>query len=136
MAVEAYRRWPDDPRTRAALMDSMTAAGAITGVTYLDEGAWRSGIYPIADTNRVVVAKGTTVRVNDLDTGEVLSTLSTDLAPSDQALRPWVRVSADGSTAVVLQHIQGLPYDRFATTGRSSTSSIWHPAGRSATQST
>ncbi|BDV30913.1 BTAD domain-containing putative transcriptional regulator [Microbacterium terricola] len=107
LAAEAYRRWPDDPRTQAALMSTMTAAGGVEAVTYLDDAEWRSGMYPIPGTDEVVAARGTTVRINDLRTGEVLRVLETSMAPSDQLFRPWVRVSADGSTIAVLQHFWG-----------------------------
>lgn len=35
LAAEMHRRWPDDPRSRAALMGSMTSAGGYLGRTYV-----------------------------------------------------------------------------------------------------
>ncbi len=36
LAAEAYRRWPEDPRSRVALMGAMTAADGYVGRLYLD----------------------------------------------------------------------------------------------------
>ena len=104
LAVESHRRWPEDARTRAALMGTLTAADSVVGVTYLDDIDWRAGMAPIPGTNELAVARGTHLRIYDARTGTVLRELTDDLIPSDVVIRPWVRVSADGTTIAVLQH--------------------------------
>ncbi|MBW9092973.1 hypothetical protein JNB62_04685 [Microbacterium jejuense] len=109
MAVAAARRWPDDARSRAALMSTLTGAGAVTGITYLEGIDWRAGIAPIPDTDELAVARGTTLSIHDATTGTVKRRITDDLIASDDVIRPWVRVSADASTIAVLQHLRNQP---------------------------
>lgn len=105
LAVEAYRRWPDDRRSADALMRVMTGVGPLMGNTFIPDAEWRIGASPIPGTSEVVVVRdGIHVGVHDLQTGELLRPLDT-LESSDWLIRPWVRVSPDGSTIAVVQHL-------------------------------
>lgn len=105
LAVQAYRRWPDDPRSADALMRVMTGVGPLMGNRFIPDAEWRIGASPIPGTSEVVVVRdGTHVGIHDLQTGELLRTVDT-LDSSDWLIRPWVRVSPDGSTIAVVQHV-------------------------------
>ena len=105
IAAEAYRRWPDDVRTHAALMSSMTEANGYTGATPIPDAEWRIGAWPIPGASTAFVVRNQTdVGINDYTTGALLRTIPSDLVLPNQPIRPWVRVSADGSTGVVVQH--------------------------------
>lgn len=75
LAAEAYRRWPDDARTRSALMGVLTGAHGLVGTTYLSGITEMSGVH-IPGTRQVVVAHDNgAVQVFDIDSGAVVRTL-------------------------------------------------------------
>lgn len=83
LAVEAYRRWPEDPRARSALMGVMTRSHGLLATTYLEDVENMSGML-IPGTRRAVGVRADGVAVYDIDSGRQLYSL--DL-PSDL---PWV----------------------------------------------
>ncbi|WP_137844848.1 BTAD domain-containing putative transcriptional regulator [Microbacterium sp. 2FI] len=113
VAAEAYRRWPDDPRTRSALFGSVVEAAHYLGSTPIIDATERLGLWPIPGTTTVATVRElVTLEVRDYRTGEVVRTIDDDLPRSDQSIRPWVRVSEDGSTIGILQHFgrqEGVP---------------------------
>lgn len=83
LAVEAYRRWPDDPRARSALMGVMTRSHGLLATTYLEDVQNMSGML-IPGTRRAIGVTVDEVSVFDVDSGRVLYPI--DL-PSEL---PWV----------------------------------------------
>ncbi len=105
IAAEAYRRWPEDARSRAALMNSMTAAQGYVETVAVPDTLWRMGAWPIPGTTTVLLVRDQQkVDVMDYLTGEIVRSLDVTLSGPDQPIRPWVRVSSDGSTGLILQH--------------------------------
>ncbi|MGL4257737.1 MAG: BTAD domain-containing putative transcriptional regulator, partial [Microbacterium sp.] len=105
VAAEAYRLWPDDLRTRSALMGSVVDAAGFLGVTPIPGATERLGMWPIPGTRTVAVVRDmVNLEVRDYRTGELIRTLADDIPRPDQSIRPWVRVSADGSTIGILHH--------------------------------
>ncbi|GAA1061061.1 hypothetical protein GCM10009573_24880 [Agromyces bracchium] len=70
LAVEAYRRWPDDPRARSALMGVMTRSHGLLTTTYLEGVEDMSGML-IPGTQRVVGVTADGVAVYDIDSGRL-----------------------------------------------------------------
>ena len=109
LAVEAYRRWPDDPRSRSALLGVMTAAGGLVGTTFIpdaDEAA--STLIPgtrsalVARDRRGAVAWATDLVTVDIDTGAVLRTYRDVVLPGQEgAISRDVHVSDDGGIGLV-----------------------------------
>ncbi|KHK97421.1 hypothetical protein LK09_11655 [Microbacterium mangrovi] len=123
MSVAAVKRWPNDPRARAALAGTITAAGGFTGPTYIKDAVWRISAWPIPGTRQALVVRDqVNVEIDDLDSGKRLRTFSTRLPRPNTQVRPWVRVSADGSTALILQHFDG---SDTAQTGKDKSERAW-----------
>jgi DNA-binding SARP family transcriptional activator/outer membrane protein assembly factor BamB len=103
LAAEAYRRWPDDPRTRAGLMSVLTAAGGFLGNRFV-EGAQRTIGAVIPGTNRAFIVDETGAgAIRDLATAESIMPVDAGLDdPEPTPPFPLVEVSADGSTGAIL----------------------------------
>ena len=103
LAAEAYRRWPEDPRTRAGLMGVLRAAGGFLGNTIVD-GA-RSGmgaVVPGTDRALMVDDSGAAA-IRDLDTADSIVEIDAGLDGRDSTDPfPLVEVSADGTTGAIL----------------------------------
>ena len=100
IAAEMWRRWPDDPRSRAALMSVFTASGGLIETTYLDTDSARGAL--VGDGPLAVVVDSDGAQVRDLTTGEI-----TEQGPPGiphASIRDLV-ASADGSTAAVLYEL-------------------------------
>jgi DNA-binding SARP family transcriptional activator len=106
LAAEAFRRWPDDPRTRSALWGVMISTGGLAAV------------HPDPDTSGPVVdmIPGTTTEVRvtssqiglpptvdivDIDTGEVQYEFSVVLPEVPPGAWYGLAVTPDGSAAVI-----------------------------------
>jgi len=110
MAVAAWQRRPDDVRTRSALLGTMVSAGGYYRTTYIPGTSQPIAAAPIPGTPTVAVVRDDdTLEIHDVDTGELLRTIDTDFPRSSQEVPPWVRVSADGSTIMVMQHVAEAP---------------------------
>ncbi|MFD4957233.1 BTAD domain-containing putative transcriptional regulator [Microbacterium sp. NPDC058389] len=110
MAVAAWQRWPDDARTRAALLGTMSAAAGLVGTTYIPDTTQPVAAAPIPGTRTVALVRDyDTLEVRDVDDGSLVRSIPTDFPRSRQEVRPWIRVSADGSTILVMQHVEELP---------------------------
>ena len=102
LAAEAYRRWPDDPRTRSGLMGVLQAAGGFLGNAFLASSGNAYGSL-IPGTERVViVTTAGDAAIRDAATGEVLRDLDLGFGPGPIGPRPLVEVSGDGRIAAVL----------------------------------
>jgi DNA-binding SARP family transcriptional activator/outer membrane protein assembly factor BamB len=103
LAAEAHRRWPEDPRTRAAMMGVLTAAGGFLGNAFVDGvGSTMGAVIPGTDRAFMVDDSGAAA-IRDLDTAESIMSIDTGL--DDPAPAPWfplVEVSADGTTGAIL----------------------------------
>lgn len=71
LSVETYRRWPEDPRARAALMGVMTRSHGLLATTYLEDVDNISGSL-IPGTRHAVGVTVDGVAVYDIDTGRRL----------------------------------------------------------------
>ncbi|WP_430645572.1 BTAD domain-containing putative transcriptional regulator [Agromyces sp. GXS1127] len=101
LAAEAYRRWPEDPRTRAALMGVLQGAGGFIGNAVIDgtQHSWGAAI-PGSANGLVVTSEGD-LSIRDLATAEVVSAL--DLGFDEGPVGPvLVDVSPDGRVGAVL----------------------------------
>lgn len=75
LAVEAYRRWPDDARTRSALMGSMTESVGMVGTSYVPEVREMIGALIPGTREAVLVTSAPDARIVDIDSMETLRTL-------------------------------------------------------------
>lgn len=100
LAAEAYRRWPDDPRARSALMGTLTAAGGFLGNSYLQGPAARSGA-GIPGSDAYLVAGDTDVAVVGTD-GVTHASADVEWSTAGGDVGSGlVAVSADGRTGVL-----------------------------------
>ncbi len=106
IAAEAYRRWPDDARTRSALLGVFTAAQGFLGNRYVPGTDSIAGAV-IADTGHAVVVRDDeSAAVVDMESGRTVRELDIGSAPHGVGLPPLVRVSADGRLAAILRPIE------------------------------
>ena len=75
LAVEAYRRWPDDARSRGALLGMFTAADGFLGNRYITGADRIAGAVIPGTENAVVVRDNESAAVVDLNNGHVLREL-------------------------------------------------------------
>lgn len=95
LAAEAYQRWPDDPRTRSALMGVMTQSHGLLATTYL-EGVDRMAGMLIPGTRRAVGVDTDTVAVYDIDSGALLYPIDLPKDGPDTDSRYGPTVSGNG----------------------------------------
>ena len=102
LAAEAYRRWPDDPRTRSGLMSVLQGAGGFLGNAVLASSGNAYGSV-ISGTDRVlVVTTPGDAAVRDAETGDVLRSLDLGFDPGPVDPPPLVEVSRDGRIGAIL----------------------------------
>ena len=108
LAAEAYRRWPDDPRTRSALMGAMTSSHGLLATTHLEGVEGMSGVL-IPGTRRAVAVTGDGTAVYDIDSGALVypvdlprdglaSTSTVDSAQRSAATERGSRMRSGSST--------------------------------------
>jgi DNA-binding SARP family transcriptional activator len=103
LAVEAYRRAPDDPRARSALLGTFTAEPAFTGYQHLPAETLHGGSLVPGTSTAVVALNGRDPQLLDLEDGELDDRFApNEVTPSPTpVLRPsQLRVSADGRFVV------------------------------------
>ena len=106
LAAEAYRRWPDAPGTRVALMSTMQSANGLVSSMTIPDVVGRAGTALIPGTRSLVVARSSgQLEVRGVDTGALERTLDPPLAPAEATIRPWMLVSGDGSTLAVFRQV-------------------------------
>ncbi|GAA1765488.1 nSTAND1 domain-containing NTPase [Agromyces humatus] len=105
IAAEAYRRWPDDPRTRSALLGVFTAAQGFLGSRYVSGTDSIAGAV-IGDTGQAVIVRDDeSAAVVDMGSGRSVRELDIGAPPGGFGPPPLVRVSADGRLAAILRPI-------------------------------
>ena len=75
LAVEAYRRWPDDARTHSALMGSMTGSVGMVGTSYVPGVREMVGALIPGTREAVLVTSAPDARIVDIDSMETIRTL-------------------------------------------------------------
>ncbi|MGX5772733.1 nSTAND1 domain-containing NTPase [Microbacterium trichothecenolyticum] len=106
LAAEAYRRWPDDPRVRSALLGTMTSASGLLDA-HATPGAYRTTMTAIPGTGTALRVRdgeaGTALEIVDAASGDVVRELDVDLVVEDRWLSDYrdVKVSADGRVGLV-----------------------------------
>jgi DNA-binding SARP family transcriptional activator/WD40 repeat protein len=111
LAVEAYRRAPDDPRTHSALLGTFTAAPGFMGYQHLPADDLVFGAMVPGTSTAVVALDGRDLQLVDLDSGELDDRFPTGTPPLGKgsfesigaapARQPsLLRVSADGRFVV------------------------------------
>ncbi|MGW4930931.1 nSTAND1 domain-containing NTPase [Agromyces sp. NPDC004153] len=100
LAVEAYRRWPEDPRARSALMGAMTRSHGLLATTYLGD-VQTSMLVP--GTRRVVGVALDGVAVYDIDSGELLYPVDLPKDGPDTDTRYGPAVSGDGTRVALAE---------------------------------
>ncbi|MFC9920113.1 nSTAND1 domain-containing NTPase [Agromyces binzhouensis] len=115
LAAEAYRRWPDDPRTRSGLMGVLQHAGGFMGNAYVDEAPVPGAVVPGTETALVATPDGG-ISIRDLETGAVVRAFDAPTpAPFIGRPVPLAGVSDDGRVGVVLRPVEAEsagPFDR------------------------
>lgn len=104
LAVEAHRRWPDDPRTRAALMGAMTSSHGLLATTQLEGIEFMSGML-IPGTRRAVVASVDGCAVYDIDSGARLYNVDLPVEASEFDTRYGPVVSGNGARVAYAEAI-------------------------------
>ena len=118
LAVEAHARWPDDPRTRAALMGTFTAAPDLLGTATV-AGTERIVARPLPRGDEAVVLREDgTAAVYEVERAQRVRDLEVTPSPVAFARPPLVAVSADGSTAVIVRPV-ATGFDEFDFTAAS-----------------
>ncbi|MGB4778934.1 BTAD domain-containing putative transcriptional regulator [Microbacterium sp.] len=133
LAAEMHRRWPDDPRSRAALMGSMTSAGGYLGRHYV--GGDEIAAAPVTAGGAIALVGGTElVRVSGegaLDpTGISLPTPGGEIAVSPEgnlAVRRGGSAEAARVDIVDLAagEIETIPIDSRLTDVTATENSVW-----------
>ncbi|MFD4420939.1 BTAD domain-containing putative transcriptional regulator [Agromyces sp. NPDC058484] len=109
IAAEAYRRWPDDPRTRSALLGVFTAAQGFLGNRYVPGTDSIAGAV-IGDTGHAVIVRDDeSAAVVDMESERSVRELDIGAPPGGFGPPPLVRVSADGRLAAILRPIESRP---------------------------
>ena len=115
LAAEAYRRWPDDPRSRSALWGVATNTGGLLELHRVDEGSlpWLDVVPGTRTAVRVSTAPedvaATRVDVVDVDTGDPLRTLDVELPAASPGSERAVTVSPDASAAAIAVFVEPDP---------------------------
>ena len=103
LAVEARTRWDDDPRTRASLMGTFTAAPGLLGSSTVD-GTNRVVAHPLpGGESAVVVREDGTAGLYEIGSARLLQELEVAPNPAAFARPPIVAVSGNGNTAVIVR---------------------------------
>ena len=102
LAAEAYRRWPEDPRTRAGTDGCGQAAGGFLGNAFVDGAQSTMGaVVPGTDRSFMVDDSGEAA-IRDLETAELIMPSTPVSTASIHSPFPLVEVSADGTTGAIL----------------------------------
>lgn len=97
LAVEAYRRWPDDPRARSALLGTFTASPGFLGYSHVDGSRGLRGNVLADDQHAVVRLSDGGFALLDFG-GTVLRRFHPPAG--DQRTDPYVAASVDGGRAI------------------------------------
>lgn len=103
LAAELWRRWPDDPRSRAALMGVVTASGGLISTRFVDADQLAGALIP-GTTSAFLVTDWSSIEVHDIDTGDVTAMTTTPAEGFDISGR--LALSRDGARAAVVLYRQ------------------------------
>ncbi|MFA4841798.1 MAG: BTAD domain-containing putative transcriptional regulator, partial [Agrococcus sp.] len=95
LAAELWRRWPEDPRARSALMGVVTASGGLLGTRYLDVERMTGSATPAGDVLTIEDDERLVLR-------EPLTGAITTTRTLFEGVPLGVAVSGDGARAAVL----------------------------------
>ncbi|MFE5671530.1 BTAD domain-containing putative transcriptional regulator [Agromyces sp. NPDC056523] len=107
LAVESYRRWPEDPRTRSALMATMTGSLGMVGTGYVERVDEIAGTLIPGSREAVLVTDALDVRIVDIDSMETLRTLDIPRYGGsylDERIGPVV--SSDGTRVAAVEWLR------------------------------
>lgn len=107
LAVEAYRRWPDDARTRSALMHTMAGSLGMVGTGYVAGVDAIAGRLIPGTREAVLATDALDVRVVDVDSMETLRTLDIPRYGGsflDERIGPVV--SSDGTRVAAVEWLR------------------------------
>lgn len=104
LAAEAYRRWPDDPRTRSALMGIMTQSHGLLETTYLEGVEDMAGML-IPGTRRAVGVSVDRVAVYDIDSGALVYPVDLPKEGIETDSRYGPAVSGNGARVAFAERI-------------------------------
>ncbi|MFC9920109.1 nSTAND1 domain-containing NTPase [Agromyces binzhouensis] len=96
LAVEAYHRWPDDARTRSALLGAMTASHGLVGATYVEGVERMTGVVVPGTRHAVLATSAQEVGVFDVESGDLIRPLDVPKLHSGVDSRMGPTVSGDG----------------------------------------
>ncbi len=102
LAAEAYRRWPDEPRTRSGLMGVLQGAGGFMGNAVVASSGTAYGRLIPGTEDALVVTTERGAAIRDTVTGEVRRELELGFDPGPVGPRPLVAISRDGRIGAVL----------------------------------
>ncbi|GAA1818019.1 BTAD domain-containing putative transcriptional regulator [Agromyces neolithicus] len=103
LAAEAYDRWPDDSRSRSALLGAMTGSlGRLATIHVADVGEI-SGVLVPGTRTAVVATDIPDLRVVDVDSGETLRTLEIPRASAFLDSRLGPTLSGDGTRVATVE---------------------------------
>ena len=123
LAAEAYRRWPDDPRTRSGLMSVLQGAGGFLGTAV--PGVERERVrkpHPGHGATCVIVTTAGDAAIRDAGTGDVLRELDLGFDPGPtgpQSARRGERRRPGRRRAVAGAHAAGRRHARYGTSPQS-----------------
>lgn len=104
VAAEAYRRWPEDPRVRSALLGILSASDGIKRKLYAPD-ARRATFTALPYANAALAvsdtSEGPATSIVDTRTGEVLRAIEVELPESSTQFARDVWVSANGRVAAI-----------------------------------
>ncbi|MFE6967591.1 BTAD domain-containing putative transcriptional regulator [Agromyces sp. NPDC057679] len=103
LAAEAYRRWPDDPRSRSALLGAMTGSPGKLATIRVDGMNEIAGVLVPGTRTAVVATDVPDLRVVDIDTGEKLRTLDVPRASAFLDSRLGPALNGDGTKAALVE---------------------------------
>ncbi|MFE6255815.1 BTAD domain-containing putative transcriptional regulator [Agromyces sp. NPDC057865] len=112
LAAEAHRRWPDDPRTRSALLGAMTGSIGLLATTRFPDLVEISGVLVPGTRTAVVVTDARDVRVVDIDSGESVRTLDIPRENAFMDSRHGPVLSGDGRRVAVVEQVLSRYRDR------------------------
>ena len=104
LAVEAHRRWPDDPRARSALMGAMTSSHGLLATTHLEGVRVMSGRV-IPGTRRAVAVTAEGVAVYDIDSGALVYPLDLPKEDEETDSRYGPFISGNGTRVANVERI-------------------------------
>jgi DNA-binding SARP family transcriptional activator/WD40 repeat protein len=101
LAVEAYRRWPEDPRVLSALLGTFTGSPGFVSNQYINDAESLTGALIPGTTDAVVLRDWTRPFVTNLPTGETARAMEA-VQGDEPTYGRGVAVSADGRRAAML----------------------------------